>query len=130
MSRCRFMGLSLQAAALAALLNLGSGVTTAAAEAPSPPRFVASTIRGEFIDHFDVVLPYRTDVYRLTFVGGEAAMIDVEGDGSTDLDCRVYDANGNLVDSDLDGTDYCVLRWVPRRTGTFRLEVRNLGGIS
>ena len=51
------------------------------------------------------------------------------GDGDTDLDCYVYDANGNLIDSDTDATDYCVLRWRPAWLGTFRLEIRNLGPV-
>jgi hypothetical protein len=54
----------------------------------------------------------------------------VDGDGDTDLDCRVYDNQGTLVASDLDGTDYCVLRWLQWVRGPVRLEVVNLGYVS
>ncbi len=63
------------------------------------------------------------------FVGGEAAEVRVRGDGDTDLDCYVYDQNGNLVDSDTDTTDYCILRWAPQWTGPFALRIRNLGSV-
>jgi hypothetical protein len=69
----------------------------------------------------------RTDVYDFRFVGGAPAVIWVEGDGSSDLDCYVLDAAGRIIDSDTDATDTCLLEWTPRSTGTVRLEVRNLG---
>jgi hypothetical protein len=79
--------------------------------------------------HYDEVLARSTDVYTLTFRGGEWAEIRVRGDGDTDLDCYVYDQNGNLIDSDADYTDYCILGWVPRWTGSFTLRIRNLGWV-
>jgi hypothetical protein len=63
------------------------------------------------------------------FVGGEAAEVRVRGDGDTDLDCYIYDQNGNLIDSDTDTTDYCILRWTPQWTGPFALRIRNLGSV-
>lgn len=62
-----------------------------------------------------------------TFVAGEAARIVVDGDGDTDLDVYVYDEGGNLIDSDTDGTDFCVCEWTPRWTGAFTIRVENLG---
>jgi hypothetical protein len=91
---------------------------------------VAGVFGGEWIDHYDVVLPYRTDVYHLAFFGGETAVIEVDGDNSTDLDCRVYDQNDHLIARDIRSSDYCRLQWVPAWTGTFRLEIRNLGSAS
>lgn len=71
-----------------------------------------------------------TDVYNLgNFRGGEPAEVRVRGDGDTDLDCYIYDENGNRIDSDTDMTDYCILRWHPRWTGPFRLYIRNLGSV-
>jgi hypothetical protein len=79
--------------------------------------------------HYDEVLARTTDVYTMSFRGGEWAEIRVRGDGDTDLDCYVYDQNGNLIDSDTDYTDYCILGWVPRWTGSFTLRIQNLGWV-
>jgi hypothetical protein len=61
--------------------------------------------------------------------GGEYARIDVRGDGDTDLDCWLYDENGNLIDSDTDYTDWCILEAQPQWTGPFRIQVTNLGTV-
>lgn len=61
--------------------------------------------------------------------GGQYARIDVRGDGDTDLDCWLYDENGNLVASDTDYTDWCILEVRPRWTGPFRIRVSNLGSV-
>jgi hypothetical protein len=67
-----------------------------------------------------------TDVFTINFKGGKSAEIAVVG-GSGDLDCFVYDENGNLIDSDADYTSTCALSWTPKWTGSFRLKIRNLG---
>ena len=64
-----------------------------------------------------------------TFRGGEVSVVRINGDGDTDLDVYVYDENGNLIASDTDGLDFCVVRFVPSWTGQFRIVVRNLGGV-
>ena len=73
------------------------------------------------------VTAYSTDTFYVTFRGYEDAAVLISGDGGTDLDLFVYDANGNLISADTDGSDDCVVRFMPYRTGTFRIEVRNLG---
>lgn len=103
---------------LLAALGLCTLATTSALEAQA------------YATHDDVVLARRTDVYYHTFSRGAAAGVVVSGDGDTDLDCFVYDESGNLIDSDTDGTDDCILSWTPRWTGRFRIEVKNLGRIS
>lgn len=75
------------------------------------------------------ILAGDTDVFRITFRGGEWAEVTVIGDGDTDLDLHVYDENGNLVDSDTDDTDVAYCSWIPRWTGTFRIEVKNWGRV-
>jgi hypothetical protein len=72
---------------------------------------------------------HSTDVFHIDFVGRELATISVVGDGDTDLDLFVYDENGNLIAFDDDLTDRCYVSFRPRWTGTFRVEVRNLGGV-
>ena len=80
--------------------------------------------------HYDRVEAYTTDVYSdITFYAGETAMINVIGDGDTDLDCYVYDEGGHLIDSDEDYTDVCNLIWTPRWTGPFELQIKNLGSV-
>jgi hypothetical protein len=54
--------------------------------------------------------------------------ITVDGAGATDLDCWLYDSSKQLVDSDTDATDYCVLSSVG--SGVYRLVVRNQGGVA
>jgi hypothetical protein len=88
----------------------------------------AQAVDGPIV-HRDTVRAYRTDVYRTTFVGNEEAVISVSGDGDTDLDCYVYDANGNLIAYDDDGSDECYVSWTPRWTGEFLLKVVNRGGV-
>lgn len=79
--------------------------------------------------HTDRVLAGHTDVYNITFRGGETAIIVVSGDGDTDLDLYVYDENGNFIASDTDRTDDCVVSFTPRWTGTFTVKIKNLGRV-
>ena len=74
-----------------------------------------------------VVARGTTDVYRVTFRGGEPAMVLVSGDGDSDLDLFVLDENGNQVCRDDDASDDMVCRWTPRWTGQFTIRVKNLG---
>jgi hypothetical protein len=68
-----------------------------------------------------------TDVFTIPFRGGEVASIFVSGDGDTDLDLYVYDENGNQIASDDDYSDDCIVRFIPKWTGAFRVRVRNRG---
>jgi hypothetical protein len=85
---------------------------------------------GDTIRMCDTVLAHSTDVWRnLRVRSNEPLAIQVKGDGDTDLDCRLYNSRGQLVGSDLDGTDYCVMAGFVRRGGRWRLEIKNLGGV-
>jgi hypothetical protein len=66
-------------------------------------------------------------IYKLPFRAGEPATVFVSGDGSTDLDLYVYDENGNLIGYDEDYSDDAIVRWNPRWTGSFIIEVKNQG---
>lgn len=79
--------------------------------------------------HWDRVAARRTDMYDITFRGGESAIVYIEGDGDTDLDLYVYDENGNLICDDTDYTDRLLCSWNPRWTGPFRIKVENHGNI-
>lgn len=75
----------------------------------------------------DRVLAKSYEDYGVKFWANELAEVCVSGDGDTDLDLYVYDSNGNLIGSDTDYTDDCVVRWVPAWTGTFVIRVVNRG---
>ncbi len=70
-----------------------------------------------------------TDVFRVTFRGGELALVSVSGDGDTDLDLYVYDENDRLIARDDDSSDDCLVSWVPRWTATFKIRVVNRGRV-
>lgn len=75
------------------------------------------------------VLGKDIDSYKIKFWAKELAEICVSGDGDTDLDLYVYDENGNLIESDTDYTDECVVRWVPAWTGNFIIKIVNRGAL-
>ena len=77
----------------------------------------------------DVVQAGRTDVYTITFRGGELAEVGVVGDGDTDLDLYVYDENDNLIAKDIDYGDDCYVSWTPSWTGAFKIKIKNLGNV-
>jgi hypothetical protein len=70
-----------------------------------------------------------TDIYNLSFIAGQEAIVDVRGDGDTDLDLYIYDSSGNLITKDEDYTDHCVAKWTPKWTGKFTIKVKNRGGV-
>ena len=65
--------------------------------------------------------------YTASFVANQLAEILVSGDGDTDLDLYVYDSNGNLIASDIDYSDDCYVRWVPKWTGRYTIRIVNRG---
>lgn len=67
--------------------------------------------------------------YNVTFRGGERAAVWANGPGRTDLDMYVYDQNGNQICRHIDYSDRMSCFWTPRWTGTFRVEIRNLGNV-
>ena len=86
-------------------------------------------VGGPVWGHTDRVEAYSTDCYSLTFRADELAEVYVSGDGDTDLDLFVYDENGNLIGSDTDWSDECLVQWVPVWTGRFRICIENLGDV-
>ena len=77
----------------------------------------------------DRVLAHSSDTYTMRFRAGEVARVAVTGDGDTDLDLYVYDEFGNLIGSDTDYTDQCIVTWAPRWTGVFTIQVVNRGNV-
>jgi hypothetical protein len=73
----------------------------------------------------------RSVTYFERFYGGELATVSIVGDGDTDLDIFVYDAQGRLVAQGVGPTDIESVSWfVPgNQIQTYRIVVRNLGGV-
>ena len=88
----------------------------------------AGNVRGAQMS-VSTVKAHATDRYNVVLAAGEATHISVRGDGDTDIDCVLYDGNGNVVDRDVDSTDTCSLTITPRWTGNFRIEIRNMGSV-
>ena len=88
----------------------------------------ADSVRGPSTT-LESVKAKATDVYTLSFVGGQQAKLSVIGDGDTDLDVYVYDENGNLIAKDDGPTDNCFVRWTPKWTGKFTIRVVNRGRV-
>lgn len=68
-------------------------------------------------------------VVDLLLRGDETTKIRLSGDGSTDVDCYLFDENFNQVGSDADDTDTCLIYANPRWTGVFHLKVMNRGRV-
>lgn len=73
------------------------------------------------------IAPNSYVMYTLTCRAGYVCEVGVVGGTHTDIDAYIYDANGNLIDSDADGSSSCYLSWVPRWTGSFVLQIVNRG---
>lgn len=77
----------------------------------------------------EIVNAGSTDSYTIKFAGNRLAEVFVSGDGDTDLDLYVYDANGNLIVYDNDYTDDCYVCWTPAWTGSFTIKIKNRGNV-
>jgi len=66
----------------------------------------------------------------MQFQGGIPAVIGISGDGATDLDLYVFDADGKRICAAEGNGDDEICRFTPRFTATYRIEIRNLGKIA
>jgi hypothetical protein len=64
-----------------------------------------------------------------TWVSSGHSRVIVDGDGTTDLDCYVYNVNGVLLGKDDDPTDYCVVDLRLSPGGTLLIQVTNRGNV-
>ena len=110
-------------------LRLGMGMTVIALFATMASTSNAGASGGRRSMR-DTVNGHSRDEYRLVFNARQPAVVRVSGDGSSDIDCFVYDSNNNLVDEDTDDTDTCLLTWTPVWTGKFTLRIVNQGAIA
>ena len=90
----------------------------------------AGRVPGQPMSMYDIVDARDSRYHIIAFNKDELASVLVDGDGSSDLDCFVYDDRKNIVATDIDNTDVCLLLWVPDRTSRFIIEIRNLGDVN
>ena len=75
------------------------------------------------------VVAFGSDTYQVSFVSEQPASVCVRGDGHTVLRICVYDEYGNLICTNTDDGNGCVLAWTPRWTGSFTIQVENEGAV-
>lgn len=62
-----------------------------------------------------------------TFYGGELAMVEIYGDGRSDIDLWIYDEFGNLITRSTSYGAVEYVEFVPAWTGEFEIRIENLG---
>jgi hypothetical protein len=113
--------------ALVAAAAFAVGPAVSPARAAPAPRIA---IHALFLARKDIVRGSSTDVWKLSLRAGVHYVIRVDGDGDSDLDAYLYDENGNLIDSDDDSTDLCILDVTPLWIGPFTLRIVNRGSVA
>jgi len=90
----------------------------------------ATVLEKGYAQGYSTVYGSSSDTYTEYFVGGFAAGAYLSGNGNTDLDLYIYDANGNLIcrSEAMFDDEYCI--WTPSWTGMFKVVVKNRGSIS
>ena len=70
---------------------------------------------------------------KVVFVANKLAEFVLIGDGDTDIDVYILDANGKEVAKDVDpaeyGSDLCVCRWTPTEEQEFTIRIVNHGNV-
>jgi hypothetical protein len=90
---------------------------------------LASTSAFAFVSRISVVNAFSAEAWNISVPAYQNSRVVVEGDGTSDLDCFVFDAvTGELLGSDTDGTDYCIVHAISR-SGRIRVEINNVGSV-
>lgn len=69
----------------------------------------------------------RSESRRIEFKSGKQYRITVTSDRNSDVDILIFDGNNQVVAGDESIGPNSLVTFVPRATGTFRVEIRNLG---
>ena len=104
------------------------GLVTSASSDQVAPRDTAPSPGNEL---GDTLTPFARgggrDIYRITFLGAEVSVVDIAGDGASNLDLYVFDERGRLMCRAAEPTDRETCTCTPPQTAEFFVEVRNLG---
>lgn len=76
---------------------------------------------------YDLVAGLDFDRWIVCRAAGDVTTVVMDGDGDTDLDLFVYDANGNRIVADTRSSDYGEVRWRTLVSGCFEVRIVNLG---
>lgn len=76
---------------------------------------------------YHYVAPGGEIVLNEVFYGGELAVIELNGDGASDVDLYVYDENGNFIGSSTSAGPFERVTFEPIWTGDFEIRVVNYG---
>ncbi len=68
-----------------------------------------------------------TDVWEVPFYGSAQSEVAVIGDGDSNLDVQIADANGNTICVDVSASDKMMCDFVPAENGYFYVTVQNKG---
>lgn len=72
---------------------------------------------------------YSSNTYTIRLERGQWVEIWGHGDGDTDLDLFVYEPGGRQVAADEGYDDSMSVGFEARRSGTYRIQVKNLGDV-
>jgi hypothetical protein len=75
--------------------------------------------------HVDSVKAAENDVYRLTFRGGERAVVTAQSRYGEDIDILVRDENSVEICKDYGSDGIPVCAWTPKWTGPFYVTIKN-----
>ncbi len=104
---------------------LGAAVVGFASLMLSVPSADAGRLGGPMTE--TLIVPARQSIYYdVTFVAGEQAVVTIAGNGASNLELFVYDADGHIIVG-AGAFDQKTARIDVYRTGSFRIEVRNFG---
>lgn len=68
-----------------------------------------------------------TDVWEVPFYGSAQSEVAIIGDGDSNLDVLISDANGNTICVDVSASDKMMCDFVPAENGYFYVSVQNKG---
>ena len=72
----------------------------------------------------------ETDTWPVAFFGASLAEVAILGDGTSNLDLKISDENGNPVCQDIGPSDTAYCSFFPAQNGTFLITVSNAGPAS
>ena len=108
---------------MSALRLLSLAVVTSCAASVCSPAAQADELYHERVE------AYSSEWGTWDCTGSGWLVVEMQGDGDTDLDLFIYDPNGNEVGSDQRFDDFGRVRVFVRRGQEYMIEVRNLGNV-